>query len=229
MVATMRLKSPQRRLTSWRGASLLAALLAASGCARHAADEHRLPTGAVLDPAGSSIALGSMPLAMAFSPDSTRLVVLLCGYREQGLQVVDPSSGRVTQTVLQPAAFVGLAFAPDGRTLYTSGGNQDVVYRYAWRADSAAIVDSLRLARGDTVGQGKRYPAGLALSPDGRRLYVAENLADSLAVLDVASGRILQRVPRGSSDARPRSWTGGSSSPSGAATRSPSSLRRRAA
>src|SRR5439155_12587967 len=90
-----------------------------------------------------------------------------------------------------------LAFAPDGRTLYTSGGNQDVVYRYAWRADTAAIVDSLRLARGDTVGQGKRYPAGLALSPDGRRLYVAENLADSLAVLDVASGRILQRVPTG--------------------------------
>jgi len=198
MASSTRARTPQpRRRAGWQSLALVAALLAASGCARPGSDPHRLPTGAVLDPAGSSIALGSMPLAMAFSPDSTRLVVLLCGYREQGLQVVDPSSGQVTQTLLQPAAFVGLAFAPDGRTLYTSGGNQDVVYRYAWRADTAAVVDSLRLAPGDTVGQGKRYPAGLALSPDGRRLYVAENLADSLAVIDVASGRILQRVATG--------------------------------
>jgi YVTN family beta-propeller protein len=41
---------------------------------------------------------------------------------------------------------------------------------------------------------GVRYPAGLALSPDGRMLYVAENLADSLAVVDLGSRRVVQRV-----------------------------------
>src|SRR5262249_26650837 len=47
------------------------------------------------------------------------------------------------------------------------------------------------------VGKGTRYPSGLALSRDGRRLYVAENLGDSLAVVDAAAGRVTQRLAVG--------------------------------
>jgi sugar lactone lactonase YvrE len=103
----------------------------------------------------------------------------------------------VRQKLIQPAAFIGLAFSPDGRTLYTSGGNQDVVYRYRWEADSAALQDSLVLAPKAPDQDGTRYPAGLAPSADGRTLYVAENLADSLAVVDLASGRVMQRLATG--------------------------------
>ncbi|TMQ56000.1 MAG: bifunctional YncE family protein/alkaline phosphatase family protein [Candidatus Eisenbacteria bacterium] len=175
---------------------LFAALVIAA-CSRPEANTHRLPTGVSLDPAGSSIELGSMPLAMAFSPDSARVVVLLCGLREQGIQVVDPIRRKVRQTLVQPAAFLGLAFAPDGHSLFASGGNQDVVYRYAWHADSATLADSIRLDPKGAVGQGARYPSGLGFSPDGRWLYVAENLADSLAVVDLGSGRVVQRVATG--------------------------------
>ncbi|MGH7533397.1 MAG: bifunctional YncE family protein/alkaline phosphatase family protein [Gemmatimonadales bacterium] len=38
------------------------------------------------------------------------------------------------------------------------------------------------------------YPAGLALSPDGRLLYVAEDLADSLAVVELATNTVVQRL-----------------------------------
>ena len=138
-----------------------------------------------------------MPLAMAFSPDSARVVALLSGHREQSLQVVDPTSRRVTQTLVQPAAFLGLAFSRDGRTLYASGGSQDVVYRYTWEGDSAALSDSIRLDPKGSVGLGIRYPSGMAISPDGRWLYVAENLADSLAVVDLSAGRVVQRLATG--------------------------------
>ena len=153
----------------------------------------RLPTGRTLDPAGTSADLGSMPLAMTLSPDGRKALVLLNGYREQGVQVVDRQTGRIDQTLVQTAAFLGIAFSPDGRTLYTSGGNQDVVYRYAWRDDRATLTDSLVLAvkRGPS---GTRYPGGLAPSADGRLLYVAENLADSLAVVDLSSARVVQRL-----------------------------------
>jgi len=157
----------------------------------------RLPTAALLDPAAPSAPLGSMPLAMTFSPDSARVVVVLSGLREQGLQVVDPARRRVTQTLEQPGAFLGVAFAPDGKTLYASGGVQDLVYRYAWAADSAALADSIRLDANAESGKGERYPSGIGISPDGKRLYVAENLADSLAVVDTADGRVLQRVEVG--------------------------------
>jgi DNA-binding beta-propeller fold protein YncE len=154
----------------------------------------RLPTGARLASSGAGTPLGSMPLAMVYSPHGDRIVVLLNGWREQGIQIVDRATGRVTQTLVQPAAFVGLAFSPDGNTLYASGGNQDVVYRYAWRNGSASLADSVVLAAKNPRQSGRRYPAGLAPSRDGRYLYVVENLADSLAVIELASGRVVQRL-----------------------------------
>src|SRR5215471_4589181 len=173
------------------------ALLAVAGCARVASDPHRLPTGVALDPAGVSVPLGSMPLTMRFSPDSARIVAVLSGYREQGFQVIDRASRRVVQTVFQPAAFVGASFSPDGTRLYVSGGDRDVVYAYAWQADTAALADSIVLGRPSATASGHAYPAGLACSSDGARLYVAENLADSLVVVDLASRRVVQRLAAG--------------------------------
>ena len=54
-----------------------------------------------------------MPLNMVLSPEGDRLVVLLNGWREQGLQVVDLKSESVVQTLPQAAAFIGLAFPPE--------------------------------------------------------------------------------------------------------------------
>ncbi len=156
----------------------------------------RLPTGRLLDPAGVTRPIGQMPLGMIPSPSGSRLVLLLGGWREHGLQVVD-RMGQVRQTIPQAAAFVGLAFSGFGTSLYASGGNTDVVYRYRWTGDSAALEDSIILAPRRPGKDGTHYPAGLALSADGRTLYVAENLADSLAVIDVATGAVVQRIATG--------------------------------
>jgi len=153
----------------------------------------RLPTGVKLDPAGPLAPIGTMPLTMRLAPEGDRVVVSLSGYHEQGLQVIDVATGHVLQDLPQAAAFEGVAFSPDGRVLYASGGNQDVVYRYDWRDGRAALRDSLVLAVKARRAGGTRYPAGLAPSPDGTVLYVAENLADSLAVVDVKSGKVVQR------------------------------------
>src|SRR6187431_2942790 len=87
----------------------------------------RLPTGAYLDPVAAASPVGSMPLAMVLAPGGNQVVVLLNGWREQGIQVLDRATGKVAQTLLQPAAFLGITFSPDGRSLYASGGNQDVI------------------------------------------------------------------------------------------------------
>lgn len=193
------------------GAVLGAAL--AAGCARGAPESARtadptleaprLPTGVRLDPAGTLHDAGSMPLALSLSPAGDRIVVLLNGWGTQGVQVLDRASGRVLQTLAQPAAFLGLAFAPDGKSLWSSGGNGDVVHRYAWANGAArpegrvALVDSAVLAKRTVRTPGTRYPSGLAFAPHGRTLYVAENLADSLAVIDVGSLRVTQRLATG--------------------------------
>jgi YVTN family beta-propeller protein len=124
-------------------------------------------------------------------------VIALNGYRDNGIQVLQTSTGRVLQTVPLPAGFIGLAFDPTGHNLYVSGGNRDVVYRLAWSNGSATLADSIILEPRTPRQNGMRYPAGLAFSRDGRRLYVAENLTDSLAVIDVPSGRVVQRLGAG--------------------------------
>ena len=153
-----------------------------------------LPTGLCLEPAGQSFDVGNMPLAMVQSPEGDRLVLSLSGWRQQGLQVVDPQQGVVTQTISEPGAFLGLAFSPDGRMLYASGGNEDVVYRYAWRDKQLTLVDTIVLALKEPKKDGTRFPAGLALSRDGKFLYVAENLSDSVAVVDLANKHVVQRL-----------------------------------
>ena len=165
--------------------------------AEQTAGGRQLPTGAVLDPAGRNFDVGSMPLNLLATPDADRAVLVLSGWREQGIQVIQPSTGTVLQTLIAPAAFIGAAFAPDGRMLYVSGGNEDLVYRYRWQDGAATLADSILLAAKAPGAAGTRYPAGLAFSPDGATMYVAENLADSLAVVRVADGAVVQRLPSG--------------------------------
>jgi DNA-binding beta-propeller fold protein YncE len=161
-------------------------------------EKPRLPTGVHLDPAGTQHDLrAAMPLTMVLAPGGRSLVISSAGYRAPGLDVVDRSTGAITQSLPQTAAFLGLAFAPDGSTLFASGANQDVVYHYTWANDRAALADSIVLAPKVSDSAGTRYPAGLAVSPDGSRLYVAENVADSLALIDLGGKRILQRLPTG--------------------------------
>ena len=139
--------------------------------------------------------LGSMPVAMTFSPDGSHIVVVLSGFREQGIQVVDLATRRVTQTLAQPSAFLGVTFSPDGKSLFVSGGNRDLIYEYSWNDNKATLADSILLGPAPDSTGGRRYPAGLACS--GMTLYAAENLSDSLAVVDLASKRVVRRLAVG--------------------------------
>jgi YVTN family beta-propeller protein len=189
------------------GTTLLGAACSSTNAASRAAttvdstpiDATRLPTGVHLDPAGVVHPVGPMPLNVVVAPGGNRAVLLLNGWSKNGVQVVDWKTGKITQTIELPAAFLGLAFSPDGQWLVASGGNTDQVYRFRWAGDSATLTDSISLVpqQAGRRRNGTRYPSQLAFSPDGQRLYVAENLADSLAVIDLASRAVVQRWATG--------------------------------
>src|SRR4051812_39649874 len=89
-----------------------------------------LPTGKSLDPAGRAIRVGNLPLAMVSAPGGQKLLVLLSGWRHQGIQVVDIASGNITQTVEINSSFLGLAISDRtaaGTTVFASGANDNVV------------------------------------------------------------------------------------------------------
>ncbi|HEX7677500.1 MAG TPA: bifunctional YncE family protein/alkaline phosphatase family protein [Thermoanaerobaculia bacterium] len=170
--------------------------------ASQAAELRRLPTGVSLDPVAGSHLVGNFPLAMALAPGGERVALLLGGWREQGVQIVDRKSGAVVQTLPQIAAFLGLAFSPDGKTLYASGGNDDSIFVYRWNGSEAVADGKIELVEPPKPEpkekpkdpEGTQYPAGITVSGDGRLLYVAENLSDTLAVVDLTTGKVIQRV-----------------------------------
>jgi YVTN family beta-propeller protein len=100
---------------------------------------------------------------------------------------------------------------PDGSRAFVSHAGADVITVVDVGAlrrvvDAAASPDSARVfAR--HLGLGQRYvlariptesnPKRMAVSPDGRRVYVAERLADAIAVIDVASLEVVDRIDLG--------------------------------
>lgn len=153
-----------------------------------------LPTGVRLDPAGQAVDLGSLPINLVLAPEKNIAVVVLSGWREQGIQVVDLRTLKVTQALTQDGAFYGAAFSPDGHHLWVSGGNSDTLVVYTWKDGTATLEKKVDLAKVKAAdGIGTSYPAGLAVAPNGHYIYVVENVGDRLAVVNAATGEITQR------------------------------------
>src|SRR5215469_2902811 len=97
------------------------------------------PVGYRVTPAGSQTTLQDLPLSVVPSPDGTMLLVSNDGQGSvtpynQSVQVVDPSTSKVTQTIEYPspqAVFYGLAFSPDGTHAYASGGGSELIHTYS--------------------------------------------------------------------------------------------------
>ena len=98
----------------------------------------------------------------------------------------------LTQVIQQTNAHVGLAFSPDGGTLYAAGGRDDAVYAYARSGGLWSLAGTIPLGHGGRgVGIGVAPNAsGLDVSADGRTLVVANNYNDSISVIDTASGTV---------------------------------------
>lgn len=80
--------------------------------------------------------------------------------------------------------------------VFVSNGNNDSISIIDIRADS--VVSDIELQLDQRLGNLRgNIPFGLALSPDARRLYVAEAGINAVAVIDVASKKVLGHIPTG--------------------------------
>src|SRR5471032_3347400 len=135
----------------------------------HAADGTILPNGWKITPAGELTPLGTLPLRVVEDPSGRWLAVSNAGYGAQSVTIVDERTGAVAASALIAKTFYGLAFAPDGKTLYVSTSADGGVRRFAFDANSGALRD----LGAWTIGSGLQWIAGIAVSADGRMVYAA--------------------------------------------------------
>ncbi|AKT52921.1 phosphoesterase [Arsenicicoccus sp. oral taxon 190] len=152
-------------------------------------------------PAGRSTTLGNLPLNAAMHPDGRHLLVTNDGQGVQSLQLVDTDTGTVTQTLSYPtpeSLYVGVAWSPDGKTAYASAAAANSKIRVL-TFDGAKLTEGAPIALPTMSPEGKAvtlFPAGLATTPDGKRLVVADQLGNAVTVVDLAT-RAQQTVAAG--------------------------------
>jgi DNA-binding beta-propeller fold protein YncE len=141
------------------------------------ADGHiRLHNTWALKPAGKQVELGDFPANIALHPSGDWLAVLHCGYGEHEVVIVNlkAEKQRIVCRVPVEQAFYGLAFAPDGKTLYASGGEHDVIHAFAFDEGLLAKHEKIAVIKGSFVG-------GLAVNAAGTWLAAAGTWGDAVS------------------------------------------------
>jgi sugar lactone lactonase YvrE len=158
-----------------------------------------LPNGWRIAPVGRHLDVGDLPLAMALHPDGRHLVITNNGWSRPSLRVVDLERWEATQKLPLDNAWLGLVWHPDGKRLFSSGAAHNSIQEVLWRDGRLAPGRTLVLAppQKDKDGDGFDNPGfvgGLAISPDGRTLYAAHVFGESLAAVDVETGKVVARA-----------------------------------
>ncbi len=146
-------------------------------------------------PVGKQLELGDLPVNTALHPSGKWLAVLHAGFGTHEVMIVDPEPKRphVVSRVTLRQTFNGLAFAPDGKTLYASGGEFEVVH--AFRFADGYLSEPRRLKVHE--GKDKFIVSGLAVHPDGRLLCVAGTWGNAVCLLPLDGNGEKATVPLG--------------------------------
>ncbi|WP_141604357.1 bifunctional YncE family protein/alkaline phosphatase family protein [Terrilactibacillus laevilacticus] len=150
-----------------------------------------------LTPAGSQLKLGDFPMGGVLSPDGRYLAISNDGQGKQSLQIVDTKSNDVVQTISYPAKealYYGVVFSPDGKQLYASAGGNNKIRVYDFIDGHVTEKEAISLKDDKNTNF---YPAGLSISRDGKFLYVANNLNNSISQIDLNQKKVIKQTPVG--------------------------------
>lgn len=173
-----------------------------------------LPVNQVVTPYGTQTTLpGLRPQALALSPDGTLLAV---AGKTPELIILDARTGQLKQQVRLPAeeqeeqhpeavspmildadekgqlSYTGLAFSPDGLRIYMSNVAGSVKVFAVDRDGDVEPSYTILLPLAAAPRRAEEIPSGLALTPDGRRLYVCGNLSNRLLEVDTGTTEVLR-------------------------------------
>jgi len=148
--------------------------------------------------------------AMALSPDGRTLLILTSGFNRNfgpdGKLIADRSAEYVfvydvsggtpvnRQVLTAPDTFLGLAWAAAGDRFFVSGGKDDDVLEFVGAPGAMRAGRLFRLGHKAGLGLAvKPQTAGLAVSPDGRRLLVTNFQNDSVSLIDLDTGSVTEQ------------------------------------
>ena len=177
------------------------------------------PVNQIVVPFGKQIDLpGLRPQVIALSPDGKLLAV---SGKTSELIILDPITGDIKQKVELPAeaqnvprpdapssnilapdkkgqvSFTGLIFSRDGKKIFLSNVDGSIKVFSVEASGTVKPSHSYPLPPAQAPRRKEEIPAGLALSTDGKKLFVCGNLSNQLLEMDVVTGKIIRSFPVG--------------------------------
>jgi YVTN family beta-propeller protein len=153
-----------------------------------------VPTNQRITPAGRQVEFPGRPTTLALRPGGHTGAVL--NGASSAVVIVDLDNGALLQRFTpggSAGSYDGLAYSADGSELFASDANGSVL-RLAVAGDGrVSLTSRITIPR----ISGNPYPGGLALSDDGKTLYVALSRDNALGVVDLATNQLTARIPVG--------------------------------
>jgi YVTN family beta-propeller protein len=150
----------------------------------------------------------SNPCGITLSPDEK--TALVCVSLKNSLALVDLESLKLIREIPVGVAPYNVVISPDGQRAYVSnwGGRRPGKTDHSAESYGTAVwIDKRGIAMSGTISvvdlKGNRevreidtglHPSGLALSADGRTLFVANANSDTISVIDTESLRVTETV-----------------------------------
>jgi len=156
-----------------------------------------LPNGWRIAPTGRSIHVGDFPMSMILAADGRHLIISNNGWSKPSLTVVDVAQQFVKARVPVDHAWLGLAWNPDGRRLYSSGAAENTVNEFSFEKGELKGAGHFVLGRpavqlpaGTTDFGGTGFIGGLAVDKTGGQLYAVHTLGRAISRIDVPTGQV---------------------------------------
>jgi DNA-binding beta-propeller fold protein YncE len=156
-----------------------------------------LNSGWRVKPAGTQVPLDTLPMSALLSKDGRFLVVLNGGYNPPSLSVLDTKDGHEVGRTPVTDAWLGLAFSPNGRTLWVGGGSQASVYEFSFDENGKlAPTRTFEIVKG-AARSARDFIGDVAIDPDGHLLYACDLYHDAIVVVNTQSGIVIDRFKTG--------------------------------
>jgi len=149
-----------------------------------------LPNGWRISPVGQHITIGDLPMNMVMSPDGDHVIVTNNGYSQPNLVVYDFTKQIARERIMVESAWLGLAFHPDGKRLYSSGSAKNRVDEFSWDKGALKKVGEFPLPK----PKNDSFVGGLAVAPDGKRLYAVHVLGEKLHAVDLDTRAVVKTI-----------------------------------
>ena len=156
-----------------------------------------LNSGWRVKPAGTQIPLDTLPMSSVLTSNGRFLIVLNGGYKPPSISVLDTTDGHEVGRTPVADGWLGLALAPNGRTIWVGGGSRASIFEFSLNENGKLepgrtfeIVKAAERTFRDFIGD-------VAVSPDGHLLYACDLYHDTIVVVNPQSGMVTEHFKTG--------------------------------